>query len=64
MNRIGKTIWSRGHTEKGTVINESERYCAVCGRSSCLIVKWNDGKKTKPCIHGIKCLSNGDMEIM
>lgn len=64
MSDIGKTIWSREHKEKGIVVNESERYCAVCGRHSCYIVKWEDGKKTKPCTHGIKRLSNGDLEIM
>lgn len=64
MSDIGRTIWSREHKEKGIVVNESERYCAVCGRHSCLIVEWEDGKRTKPCTHGIKCLSNGDLEIM
>ena len=64
MSDIGKTIWSREHKEKGIVVNESERYCAVCGRHFCLIIKWEDGKRTKPCTHGIKCIANGDLEIM
>ena len=64
MSDVGKIIWSREHKEKGIVVNESERYCAVCGRHSCLIVEWKDGKKTKPCTHGVKYLSNGDLEIM
>lgn len=63
MSDVGKIIWSKKHKEKGIVTKESERYCAVCGRASCLIVKWNDGKITKPCVHGIKILSNGDLEI-
>lgn len=63
MSDIGKIIWSRGHKERGVVTNESERYCAVCGRHSCLIVKWDDGTKTKPCTAGVKCLSNGELEI-
>ena len=54
MSDIGKIIWSREHKERGVVTNESERYCAVCGRHSCLIVKWDDGTKTKPCTAGIK----------
>ena len=45
MSNVGKIIWNREHKEKGIVINESERYCAVCGRHSCLIVKWEYGKK-------------------
>ena len=60
---VGKTIWSRGHEEKGIVTKESERYCALCGWHSCLIVKWEDGKRTKPCTAGIKHLENGDLEI-
>ena len=64
MSDIGKIIWSRHHKEKGVVVNESERFCAVCGRHSCLIVKWGDNKKTKPCTHCIKCLPNGELEIM
>lgn len=64
MSDIGKTIWARHHAEKGIVVNTSERYCAVCGRASCLIVEWADKKKTKPCLHGVKYLPNGDLEIM
>lgn len=63
MNDTGKIIWSRGQKEKGIVTSESERYCAVCGRHACYIVKWNDGKTTKPCTHGVKRLSNGELEI-
>ena len=64
MNNIGKIIWTRGHKEKGVVRKESERYCACCGHGTCLIVDWEDGKMTKPCMRGIKYLSNGDLEIM
>ena len=63
MNDIGKTVWSMGHKEKGIVKNESERYCAVCGRHSCYVVKWSDGKTTKPCTHGVKLLPNNELEI-
>jgi hypothetical protein len=58
MSDIGKTIWSRGHEEKGIVTNESERYCAVCGRHSCYIVKWDDGTITKPCTAGVKVVGD------
>lgn len=64
MNNVGKIIWIKGHTDKGIVRKESERYCAACGRHSCLIVDWDDGKMTKPCTAGVKCLPNGDLEIM
>ena len=64
MSNVGKTIWNRGHTECGTVIKESFRRCACCGYSDCLIVKWPDENKTKPCLNGIKILGNGELEIM
>ena len=64
MSNVGKIIWTRGHKIKGVVTNESYRNCACCGYSPCLIVKWDDGKKTKPCISGIKYLNDGDLEIM
>lgn len=64
MSDIGKVIWSRGHECRGIVIKESERYCAVCGWHSCLIVKWDGKNVTKPCTAGIKCLPNGELEIM
>lgn len=63
MSDVGKRIWNRGHTEYGIVTKESERYCAACGRHSCLIVKWEDGIRTKPCTAGVKNLSNGELEI-
>lgn len=65
MSNVGKIIWSRNHVESGIIMNESHRYCAACGQASpCLIVKWSDGNKTKPCLAGIKHLPNGDLEIM
>lgn len=61
---VGKKIWNRDHTESGTVTNKSSRYCAVCGHTSCLIVLWNNNKKTKPCLGGIKILPNKELQIM
>ncbi len=63
MSAVGKTIWSRGRTEKGTITKESHRWCAGCGRHhSCYIVKWDDGSITKPCTAGVK-QSNDEFEI-
>ena len=64
MSDVEKNIWDRNHTVKGIVIKESERYCTVCGRHSCYIVKWEDGQKTKPCTCGVKLLEDGDLQIM
>jgi len=63
-NYVGKVIWNRERTEKGTVVSLSERRCAVCGRSACLIVEWSDGKRTKPCLHGIGKFPNGELFII
>ena len=64
MSNIGKTVWNREHKEKGIVTHESTRYCAVCGKHPCLIVEWEDGKKTMPCTHGVKSISKRELEIM
>lgn len=53
-NDVGKVIWSRGRKVKGMVTAVSERYCTVCGRHTCYIVRWDDGTKTKPCTAGVR----------
>lgn len=58
MNDVGKTIWSRDHKIKGTVKTISSRLCAACGYHSCYIVKWEDGKTTKPCTKGVGYIGN------
>ena len=61
---VGKTIWNKQHNAKGIVVNESVRYCSACNRNhSCLIVKWEDGKTTKPCTMGIKQF-NDELQIV
>lgn len=65
MSNVGKTIWNHNHTERGVVVNESTRYCAVLGRTAlCLVVRWADGSQSKESIRNVKCLSNGNLEIM
>lgn len=64
MSDVGKIIWSRDHKLKGTIVKESERYCAVCGRHSCYIVKWEDNLMTKPCTRGVKALGNQALQII
>ena len=62
---IVKIIWNMGHNTKGIVTNESVRYCAACGRDhACLLVEWDDGRKSKPCTAGIKILSNDELQIV
>ena len=64
MSNIGKTMWSRDHKEKGLIVNESHRWCAGCGaHRPCFIVKWADGKRTKPCISAVKQLNDNEFEI-
>jgi hypothetical protein len=63
MSDIGKIIWNRDRTEKGIVTNISSRYCACCGQHECLIVKWDDGTKTKPCTKGIKSINTNELQI-
>lgn len=63
MSDVGKKIWNRDKSESGIVTCVSERHCAVCGRHSCDIVLWPDGKRTKPCTAGIEVLPNGDLHI-
>jgi len=59
----GTKIWNRGHTECGTVQYVSSRYCAACNMvHRCVIVKWPNGKTTKPCTAGLRH-SNGSIEI-
>lgn len=60
---IGRKVLSRDGSEVGTVKYVSARYCAVCGRASCLVVEWSDGRITKPCLHGLK-EENGVLKIM
>lgn len=53
-DEVGNTIYSRNKEEKGIIQKIQSRYCAACGISSlCYVVKWNDGKITKPCVNGV-----------
>lgn len=64
MNNMGKRIWSSDQSESGIITNKSSRYCAGCMKHhSCYIVKWSDGKYTKPCTAAISTLPNGDLKI-
>lgn len=50
MNEIGNHVTNEDGVE-GTIIDIRTRYCAVClGYSKCYIIKWEDGKTTKPCV--------------
>lgn len=61
---IGKTIHSSTNQETGTITDVSSRYCAGCMvNSTCYIVTWSDGKKTKPCVHGCFTRPDGDIQI-
>ena len=61
---IGETIRSRDGSISGKITGVSERYCAACQVvHSCYLVKWEDGKRTKPCTKGVKTLSNGELQI-
>lgn len=53
-DEVRNTIYSRNKEEKGIIQKIQSRYCAACGTNSlCYVVKWNDEKITKPCIHGV-----------
>lgn len=64
-NMIGKTIYNRDRTNVGVIKGLSYRYCAACGKNHmCLLVKWNDGKTTKPCSKGIAYIDDGNLIII
>lgn len=63
-NEVGKTIWSRNKAVKGVVTAISHRACAVCGYGTCYIVKWDDGKITKPCTKSVGYTPEGDLLIL
>lgn len=61
----GRRIWNRDYTEQGKITVRGRRYCAACQRvHDCYVVKWPNGKSTKPCAAGVELLPNGTMHIM
>ena len=61
---IGKTMHSRDGSETGIITKISSRHCTVCGHNKCYIVRWSDGKLTKPCFDGVKKLPDGSYQII
>lgn len=61
---VGSTMLSRDAKHHGVVLRCSSRYCAACGYvQPCWVVKWEDGKITKPCVSGVKRNSDGALQI-
>lgn len=63
-DEVGKVIWSRDRSVKGTVTAISHRRCSLCGYAPCYIVKWEDGNTTKPCMKGASYTPEGDLLIL
>ena len=46
---VGERIWNKEHTNSGIITKESRAYCPICKTTHpCYIVKWDNGKTTKP----------------
>lgn len=60
---IGKPMWDRDHKEAGIITNVSTRICKTCGFSPCFIVRWPNGRITKPCIGGCESPQDGSYKI-
>ena len=61
---IGKTIYARNKTEKGTITNIVYKWCAGCqSHGPIYSVKWDDGTRTYPCPAGCKINPDGTIEI-
>lgn len=57
-------VWNSDHTANGVIQSISSRYCAGCGAEHrCLVVKWANGKISKPCTAGLNRLSDSEMQI-
>lgn len=57
-------IMDRSGQVAGTVISQSSRYCAACQKEhACYIVKWPDGKTSKPCTAGLFRNAFGMLQI-
>ena len=53
-DEVENTLYSRDKKEKGIVQKIQSRYCSACGGTNlCYVVKWEDGKITKPCVNGV-----------
>lgn len=57
-------LLSRTGDMTGKILHRSHRYCATCqSNHSCYVVRWPDGKITKPCTAGCKVNANGMLQI-
>lgn len=57
-------LLDRTGTQSGQILHRSHRYCATCqGNNACYVVRWPDGKITKPCVSGCKVNRNGKLQI-
>lgn len=64
MNKRKQRIYNREGTEAGIILGSSRRYCAACGSvSPCYLVRWPDGKRTKPCQFGVRQRDDGALQI-
>ena len=62
VSKVGKTIFSNDKTLKGIVTHETQRYCAICKtKHTCYIVKWDNGRCTKPCGKAIEELNDDEL---
>lgn len=61
---VGKLIWTKDKTMNGRVTHEINRYCAVCRKThKCYIVKWSDGRCTKPCEKSVSDLNESELIV-
>lgn len=61
---VGKMILSKDKTLRGLVTHETQRYCAVCKKKHrCYIVRWDNGKSTKPCEKAVEPYGNDALII-
>lgn len=59
-----ETMLNRTGDTASAITGMSARYCAVCQRKhSCYIVRWPDGKITKPCTAGVRHNASDILQI-
>lgn len=57
-------LLDRDGIETGKILHRSHRYCAACqSNNACYVVRWPDGKITKPCVSGCEINADGKLQI-
>lgn len=62
--KVGDIILSRDGSSRGKITAKQARYCAACQRvCACAVVRWEDGKVTKPCMEDIRLAKREMVEV-